>query len=65
MPKAKDPEFKLRVVTFKLPIKDVDELDEIATFLGITRSELIRKALDQYIKIIRRRVTPEPHIVKL
>ena len=41
-------------VTFKLKKRLLDELDEIAKSIGVTRSELIRQAVTYYLLVRRR-----------
>ena len=43
-------ERKVKVVTFKLDIDTLRELDEVAERLGMSRSELIRRALEDFIR---------------
>jgi len=40
----------VRVVTFKLSEDELEELDRKAAMLGIPRSELIRKAIREYLR---------------
>jgi len=42
----------MRVVTFKVDIELVDEIDRAAKRLGMSRSELIRKAIIEFLKQI-------------
>jgi len=39
----------LRVITFKLDEETLEELDRLAMRKGKTRSELIRRAIEQYL----------------
>ena len=40
----------MRVVTFKLSEDELEELDRKAAMLGVPRSELIRKAIREYLR---------------
>ena len=40
----------MRAVTFKLSDYELEEIDRLATRLGMSRSEFIRKAIRFYIK---------------
>ena len=40
----------MRVVTFKLRDEELDELDRFAARLGMTRSDVIRKAIKRFIQ---------------
>ena len=45
----------LRVVTFKLPEEFLQKIDEVAKDSGFeSRSDLIRKALEEYLKGLNR-----------
>jgi len=39
----------LRIVTFKLPVYILEEIDVLASKEGISRSEFIRRAIEYYI----------------
>jgi len=43
----------LRVITFKAEEKFLEEIDLTAKELGLSRSELIRSALESFIKFYR------------
>jgi len=45
------------IVTFKLPYKLLEELDRYAIVYGVTRSEVIRRAILEYLA---RHKIPEP-----
>lgn len=45
---------KLRVVTFKIEPSRLEEVDKAALKLGLSRSELIRYALDRIIEEVLR-----------
>jgi hypothetical protein len=49
---------KLVVVSFKIEVDLLRELDVLAEERGTTRSEIIRRALRWYIKSLRPTVTP-------
>jgi len=55
----------LHVVTFKAQDELIDTIDELASRLGITRSELIRRALDLFIKHYEHKLRPQPRVVVL
>ena len=55
----------LRVVTFKLDEEELEKIDTFARLKGIPRSELIRRALELYMKLEEKRTIPKPRIVKL
>jgi len=40
----------MRVVTFKLRDEELEELDRFAARSGLTRSDVIRKAIKEYIR---------------
>ena len=40
----------MRVITFKAPNELVEQMDYYARLLGITRSELIRAAIESFLK---------------
>ena len=40
----------MRVVTFKLKDEELEELDRFALRHGLTRSDVIRKAIKEYIR---------------
>ncbi len=46
-----------RIVTFKIEPEKLHEIDTLAVNLGLTRSELIREALEYYIQVIREGAT--------
>lgn len=41
----------MKVVTFKVEDEFLNEIDALARFEGVTRSEVIRKALELYLKL--------------
>jgi len=43
----------MKVVTFKIDEKLLEKLDEYARLKGVTRSEVIRKAIELYLKDTR------------
>jgi metal-responsive CopG/Arc/MetJ family transcriptional regulator len=55
----------MRIVTFKIPEELLDELDDMAAALQITRSEAIRRALELWMKLNREKTKPKPKVVKL
>ncbi|MCE4611357.1 MAG: ribbon-helix-helix domain-containing protein [Desulfurococcales archaeon] len=46
----REREKRVKVVTFKLDVDILREVDEIAESLGMSRSELIRKAIEDFIR---------------
>ncbi|MCD6278860.1 MAG: ribbon-helix-helix protein, CopG family [Desulfurococcales archaeon] len=40
----------MRVVTFKIRDEELEELDRFAARSGLTRSDVIRKAIKEYIR---------------
>ena len=55
----------MKVITFKLNEELLEELDSIARLEGTTRSEIIRRAIQLYIRLRKKRYSPKPKIVKL
>jgi len=55
----------MRVVTVKMPKEMVEELDLWARLLGKTRSELLRKAVEYYLRLLRAELPPPPKRVEL
>lgn len=55
----------LRVVTFKAEDEFVEKVDTLARLKGVTRSEIIRKALELYLKLEDYKIQPQPKIVRL
>ncbi|WP_257640415.1 ribbon-helix-helix domain-containing protein [Pyrodictium delaneyi] len=55
----------VRVVTFKVDEDFLEKLDSFARLKGVTRSEVIRKALELYLRLEDWKVRPEPKIVRL
>jgi len=47
----------LKVVTFKIYDDLLNELDNTASRLGVTRSEVIREAIKEYIRKARKPLT--------
>jgi len=45
---------KLRVVTFKADAELLEQVDELARSLGITRSALIKQAIRQFLQVSAR-----------
>ena len=52
----REREKKIKVVTFKLDVDILRELDEMAESMGVSRSELIRKAIEDFLR--RRALCP-------
>lgn len=55
----------MRVVTFKMDEDLLERLDSFARIKGVTRSEVIRKAIELYLRVEEKRIAPRPKIVKL
>ncbi len=55
----------MRVVTFKADDELLERLDYYARLKGVTRSEVIRKAIELYLKLEDYKVSPKPKIVRL
>lgn len=55
----------MRVVTFKLEEDILEKLDGLAREKGVTRSEVIRKAIELYLKLEDFRIQPQPKVVRL
>jgi len=43
----------MRVVTFKAPEKLIEEVDKLALKSGVTRSDIIREAIKEYLRKTR------------
>jgi len=41
---------RMRIVTFKLDEETLEKLDELARSVGVPRSELIRKAIEDFLR---------------
>ncbi len=55
----------MRVVTFKIDEELLERLDSFARLKGVTRSEVIRKAIELYLKLEDYKVKIEPRRVVL
>jgi len=55
----------LRVVTFKVDEDLLERLDLFAKAKGVTRSEVIRKAIELYLKLEEFKITPKVKIIRL
>jgi len=55
----------LKVVTFKVEESLLERLDSYARLKGVTRSEIIRKAIELYLRIKEKEIISQPKIVKL
>jgi predicted transcriptional regulator len=55
----------MRVITFKADEELLERLDMFARLKGVTRSEIIRKAIELYLKLEDYKVQPQPKIVRL
>ena len=54
-----------RVVSFKIDDYELEMLEDFARRKGLCRSEVIRRAIQQYIKLEDKNYTPNPRIVRL
>ena len=43
----------------------LERLDSYARLKGVTRSEIIRKAIELYLRLEEKKIVPQPKIVKL
>ena len=55
----------MRVVTFKIEEDLLERLDSFARLKGLTRSEVIRQAIEKYLKYNDQKVKPEPKRIRL
>ena len=55
----------MRVVTFKLRDEELEELDRFAARLGMTRSDLIRRAIKRFMQNNGHLPLPRPKIRKV
>lgn len=55
----------MRVITFKADEDLLEKLDSLARLKNVSRSEIIRKALELYLRLEEYRVEPKPKIVRL
>jgi len=55
----------VKVVTFKVDEELLERLDEYARLKGVTRSEVIRKAIELYLRVEGKRLAPQPRIVRI
>ncbi len=55
----------MRVITFKADEELLERLDTFARLKGVTRSEVIRKAIELYLKLEDYKVQPQPKIIRL
>ena len=55
----------MRVVTFKVEEDLLEKVDSYARLKGVTRSEVIRKALELYLRLEEYKVQPQPKYVRL
>lgn len=54
-----------RVYTFKAPAELIEKLDRLAQMMGTTRSDLIRRAIELYIKMESWRPVRDYKIIRL
>ena len=55
----------MRVITFKADEELLERLDSYARMKGVTRSEVIRKAIELYLKLEDYKVQPQPKVIRL
>lgn len=55
----------MRVVTVKMEEELLERLDDFARLKGVTRSEVIRRAVELYLKLEDYKVQPQPKYVRL
>jgi predicted transcriptional regulator len=55
----------VRVVTFKADEELIEKLNHLAQTKGVTRSEIIRRAIELYLKLEDHRAKQKPKIVRL
>ncbi len=55
----------LRVVTFKIDYDLLDRLDTYCRMKGLPRSEVIRRAIEHYLRKEWDEIMPRPKVVKL
>ena len=55
----------MRVVTFKVEEDLLEKVNGLAKLKGVTRSEVIRKALELYLRLEEYKVQPRYKIVRL
>ena len=55
----------MRVVTFKVDEELLERLDSVARLKGVPRSEIIRRAIELYLRLEEKRQTIQPRIVRL
>lgn len=55
----------MRVITFKIDNEMLDRLDNYARLKGVTRSEVIRRAIELYLKLEEYMVQPKPRVIRL
>jgi len=55
----------MKVVTFKIDLDLLERLDDMARLKGVSRSELIRRAIALYLSIEEKRRTIQPRYVRL
>ena len=55
----------MRVVTFEVGEELLERLDYFASLRGTTRSEVIGRAIELYLKLEEYKVRPQPKIVRL
>ena len=55
----------MKTISVKMPDEIVEELDIWARILGKTRSELVRKAVEYYLRLLRNELPYPPKRIKL
>lgn len=54
-----------RIVTLRIDMELLEELDSLARLLGVSRSEVIRRAIEIYLRLETPKFSGEPKRVKL
>lgn len=55
----------MRVISLKLDEELLERLDSYARMKGVTRSEVIRKAIELYLRLEDYKVQPPPRVIRL
>jgi len=55
----------VRVISLKLDEELLERLDSYARMKGVTRSEVIRKAIELYLRLEDYKVQPPPRVIRL
>ncbi len=55
----------MRVVTFKVDEELLERLDSFARLKGLPRSEIIRRAIELYLRLEEKKQVIQPKVVRL